>query len=151
MLSGLFKVNSSDVVSETIDGETVIVSLARGTYYSLDQVGASVWNLIEAGATVEAIVDEILKKFDSDPSEMTSATKSLIAQLQAEQLIVVSNETAQPEVVPNTLEEVPVVKQKFVAPVLQKYSDMQDLLMLDPIHEVDKIEGWPAKKAEAAA
>ena len=31
---------------------------------------------------------------------------------------------------------------KFEKPVLQKYSDMQDLLLLDPIHEVDEM-GWP--------
>jgi hypothetical protein len=27
-------------------------------------------------------------------------------------------------------------------PVLNKYTDMQDLLLLDPIHEVDE-RGWP--------
>jgi hypothetical protein len=30
----------------------------------------------------------------------------------------------------------------FVAPVLDKYTDMQELLLLDPIHEVDA-SGWP--------
>ncbi len=30
----------------------------------------------------------------------------------------------------------------FEAPVLESYSDMQDLLLLDPIHDVDDA-GWP--------
>jgi hypothetical protein len=33
-------------------------------------------------------------------------------------------------------------ESKFEKPGLQKYSDMQDLLLLDPIHEVDEM-GWP--------
>jgi len=31
----------------------------------------------------------------------------------------------------------------FVKPILQKYTDMADLLLLDPIHEVDAGQGWP--------
>jgi hypothetical protein len=38
-------------------------------------------------------------------------------------------------------------KLKFVSPVLEKFSDLQELLLLDPIHEVDE-EGWPHKAEE---
>ena len=34
----------------------------------------------------------------------------------------------------------------LAAPVLNKYSDMQDLLLLDPIHDVDEEAGWPTNK-----
>lgn len=148
MILNQFKVNSSDVVSETIDGETVVVSLTKGTYYSLDQVGAAVWSLIEAEVTVETIVSEVLSKFDGDTSEMTRETENLIAQLQAEQLIVPSDASGNTAALRPSDSSEP--KQPFVPPVLQKYSDMQDLLMLDPIHEVDQEEGWPAKKEAAA-
>jgi hypothetical protein len=33
----------------------------------------------------------------------------------------------------------------FVPPSLAKFQDMQDLLLLDPIHETDE-PGWPARK-----
>jgi len=32
---------------------------------------------------------------------------------------------------------------------LQKYTDMEELLQLDPIHEVDKF-GWPSAKPRVA-
>ena len=35
----------------------------------------------------------------------------------------------------------------YVAPTLQKYSDMQDLLLIDPVHEVDET-GWPNRPAD---
>jgi hypothetical protein len=40
-------------------------------------------------------------------------------------------------------------KPRFEPPILRTFEDMQDLLLLDPIHEVDEM-GWPnAKKDEA--
>jgi hypothetical protein len=35
----------------------------------------------------------------------------------------------------------------FQPPTLRKYTDMQDLLLIDPIHEVDDL-GWPGVKAK---
>jgi hypothetical protein len=36
--------------------------------------------------------------------------------------------------------------REFQPPVLESYSDMQDILLLDPIHEVDDKAGWPNPK-----
>ena len=38
----------------------------------------------------------------------------------------------------------------FEAPRLEKYTDMQDLVLLDPVHEVDE-QGWPQQRPEAGA
>ena len=38
-----------------------------------------------------------------------------------------------------------IKKMRFEAPALQVYTDMEDLLLLDPIHEVDEM-GWPSAK-----
>jgi hypothetical protein len=32
--------------------------------------------------------------------------------------------------------------RQFVPPVLERYDDMEDLLLLDPVHDVDA-QGWP--------
>ena len=37
----------------------------------------------------------------------------------------------------------------FDAPILKRYTDQQELLLLDPIHEVDDI-GWPREKEESS-
>ena len=34
----------------------------------------------------------------------------------------------------------------FVVPTLEKYTDMEALLLADPIHEVDEAAGWPKPK-----
>jgi hypothetical protein len=144
-----FMINSPDVVSETIDGEAVIVSLARGIYYSLDQVGVDVWSLIEKGFPADKILTVITQKFDGDVELIESSIKELLSQLCAEQLVT---PIAKKSDIDSTaaFPDLPSTKAPFVPPVLQKYSDMMDLLMLDPIHEVDAVEGWPAKKEGSA-
>jgi hypothetical protein len=34
----------------------------------------------------------------------------------------------------------------FVSPVIETFNDMEELLKLDPVHDVDSMEGWPLKK-----
>ena len=46
-MSATLIVNSPHVVHETIDGETIIIHLGTGTYYSLDGVGADIWALLD--------------------------------------------------------------------------------------------------------
>lgn len=144
-----FKINVPDVVSETIDGEAVIVSLSRGVYYSLDRVGVEAWDLINRGYSLARIVTAIQQTFDGDAELIAQTIQGLLAQLQAEQLIT-AIASSQADAAPAS-EAAPAPKEPFVPPVLQKYSDMVDLLMLDPIHDVDETEGWPAKREETAA
>ena len=33
----------------------------------------------------------------------------------------------------------------FSDPVFEKYDDMADLILLDPVHEIDQEEGWPKR------
>ena len=39
-------------------------------------------------------------------------------------------------------------KLEFAAPVLRKYTDMQDFLLVDPIHQTTDA-GWPEARPEA--
>ena len=43
------RINAPHVVHETIDGETILIHLGTGAYYSLEGVGAHVWGLAVAG------------------------------------------------------------------------------------------------------
>ena len=40
---GRYRVNEPGVIHQSIDGETVIINLDSGAYYSLDAVGAVIW------------------------------------------------------------------------------------------------------------
>ena len=140
-----FRINSPKVTHETIDGEVVIVNLDSGNYYSLDGVGADVWLLIEKAGVLDKIVLGVSDRYEGDRSEIESEVNRLIAELQTENLILLYDMNAPESSASSIMQaDMSATKPAFKAPVLHKYTDMQDLLLLDPIHEVDEM-GWPRR------
>lgn len=136
-----FKINAPDVVSETIDGETVIINLYKGLYYNLNPIGSFIWTLVEAGVPKDEILQSLKQNYSHLNDEDEAGVAQLFDRLLAEELIVEAEPTA-----PATTPVLPA-PASFEAPVLFKYADMQDLLALDPIHDVDET-GWPNQPAE---
>ena len=125
------------VVHETIEGEVVIVNLDKGLYFSIDGVGAHIWAMIVAGNSTNEIrawgtgtfgaVDDVAAEFDE-----------FLADLQGNDLV---REVAEaPGGGDIDLSTTPAAYEK---PALHVYADMEELLLLDPIHDVSGEAGWP--------
>ncbi len=145
-----YKINAPHIVHEIFeDHEAAIINLKSGNYYSLDPVGASVWARIESGLTIDEIVDELLTLYDGDRAEVGREIGRFVEALQVEQLIVAGSDTsAQPKGQRGKIgSNGNGGKIAFTPPILERYNDMQELLLLDPIHEVDET-GWPNRKQE---
>jgi Coenzyme PQQ synthesis protein D (PqqD) len=141
-----FRANTPDVTHEVIDGEAVIINLVTGNYYSLEGEGAEIWTLLISGTAVGAVADQMARSYEGDPSFIRDSVLQLVSQLQREQLILVSNGAEGPAVQDLSHQHADGNgRRPFRATVLHKFTDMQELLILDPIHEVDAT-GWPHKK-----
>jgi hypothetical protein len=71
-----------------------------------------------------------------------------VGELLREELLTLFTEDAEPPEPSSQLAEPePAVVVPFVAPVLRKYTDMQEFMLVDPIHDVDVDAGWPHVKA----
>jgi len=143
-----FRINSPKVIHETIDEETVIANLDTGNYYSLDKVGLEIWSLIEKMTPVSMIIEEFVHLYKSEREDITKAVHRLVNELQQEGLIIMDTSNAVEASAGYGIEDKTKSKeelQNFEVPVLFKYTDMQDLLLLDPIHDVDET-GWPSAK-----
>lgn len=146
-----FRTKSPNVVSEIIDGEAVIINLEKGSYYTLDKAGAVIWRCITAGATGTDIIDSVLQRYDGDAFEIERAVETLLEQMEVESLVL-TDDAPSPQgklqtVTPEADSE--MHKYAFEVPVLNRYTDMEAILMLDPIHEVDKT-GWPNASKKSA-
>ena len=136
-----FRVNTPTVTHEIIDGEAVIINLDSGNYYSLVEEGSFIWSLVEKGASASDVQNAILQSYQGDAHEIDRGVQELLAQLQQENLIVAVDGAGDALDLHAPADENPD-KPLFNPPSLNKYSDMQELLLLDPIHDVDDA-GWP--------
>jgi len=134
-----YRVNTPSVVSETIDGEVIIINLEAGHYYSLNNaVGVHVWSAIDAGHPIDAITAALSDHYAETSDVIGATVTTFVDELATEGLIV----AAALDDKQNTIVLSADNERVFAAPTLQKFTDMQDLLLLDPIHEVDET-GWP--------
>jgi hypothetical protein len=140
MESRHYRVNSPDVILEDFNDEIVIVNLADGNYYSIDATGAEIWAMIQNQATASGIAAQLARAYELDPTIVEPVVTAFIEELLSEKLIVV--EAAPSGENPNFEPAASKEGRPFAAPVLNKYTDMQELLLVDPIHEVDDT-GWP--------
>lgn len=145
----IFRINSPDVIYENVDNEVLIIEFNTGNYYSLDSTGAEIWELLAAGIPVGDIIKALENKYKDGDGDINKAITALIDELQQENLISPGKEmqSADDRQIQSILKTIENTGLDFVTPSLQKYSDMQELLLLDPIHEVDET-GWPAPKKE---
>lgn len=121
------KIKQPPVSHECIDGEVVIINMETGTYYSLTGFAAALWESIVAGATRESLLASI----DADAQHEVHA---FLDELIAEGLL---EDVAPPQIRASEF-------SVYSTPRVEKFTDLQELLMLDPIHEVDAA-GWPHK------
>jgi hypothetical protein len=145
-----FRINGPRIIHETIEEEVVIINLDNGNYYSLDKVGAYIWAFVESGATVGEIAEAITYRCEGGRAVIENAVNQLIAELQQEDLVVLDTAKEHESIMAQVETDPETEKLSFEAPILHKYTDMQDLLLLDPIHEVDEA-GWPTVKPDSTA
>jgi len=82
-----FRLASSEILGKVIDDEAIVLNLATGNYYSLEDSGALIWQRLEAGDSVAQIEERLLQTYQADREEIRSDLESLLQNLLANGLI----------------------------------------------------------------
>lgn len=142
-----YSINAPSVVAEIIDGEAVIMDLRSGRYFSAQDVGSRLWEWIEQGRSRAEMLRLLSAEYDAEPTALASGVDAFIGELVRHELVMESPAATNGHPIA-TPDETPTGRAEFAPPVLHVYTDMRDLLLLDPIHEVDE-GGWPLQKGQA--
>jgi hypothetical protein len=140
-LAARFKINEPDVIAETIDGEVIIINLNSGAYYSSVGSGGAIWQALVANHSVEETLELVAASYGAQRSAIEPEVSQFVSHLIDEGLLVEVGD------LPSSNGVVLATTGVFETPNLSKYTDMQELLLLDPIHDVDPSVGWPFPKA----
>jgi hypothetical protein len=146
LLQQRFGLRGSEVVSELVDDEVVIVDLESGFYYSLQGSGAVVWSLLMAAVSPRDVILRLEELYQAEGGVIEHSIITLLEQLIGENLIVPAgpdHEVTETPLPPLT------AGRPFVVPELGKFTDMEELLLVDPVHDTTEA-GWP-RAADGAA
>ncbi|CAB4324288.1 MAG: PqqD family peptide modification chaperone [Actinobacteria bacterium] len=127
------------VMSEILDGEAVIVDLRTGRYHGAQGVAATAWSVLGRTADLSTIVREVSEVHAPVPTDVEARISAFVDQLLAAELIVeVAGSAASATIVLATVG----ASSPWNDPVLESHNDLEDLLLLDPVHDVGA-DGWP--------
>lgn len=133
-LMAIYQIGSK-ITHESLDGEVIAIHFDTGAYYSLRGSSARIWETLAAAASSP---ETIATRFEGSSGETLIKIETFLKSLCEEGLIkeapeavsVLSEKESKPALLP------------FEDPVFERFNDMRDLLLADPIHEVDE-GGWP--------
>lgn len=77
---------SPNVLFQEIDGQTMLLNIQTERYYSLDEVGTRVWQILEEG-DLNVLVSRLRSEFEVDEATLHADLEKLLDELKAAQLI----------------------------------------------------------------
>lgn len=139
MVGYIYAVRTPSVVSEIIDGEAIIMDMSSGLYFSGGGTACLIWQAILDGLSHDQILANAMAAYPDDP-QAPREIEEFLADAQSRGLISRRPSTSdQPH-------QSGAWSGAWRTPQLTSHEDMQDLIQLDPIHDVDEV-GWPVRKA----
>ena len=133
------------IVHEAFEEEILAINLDTGTYFSLTGSAVTLWPMLLACESVDTIVERFAAAHDGDPDAVKREVLAFLERLHDQQLIGLK---PAPEDARSAETPVPPEGKVPFAPfVIEVFTDMQDLLLLDPVHDAAEA-GWPLAKPE---
>ena len=134
----MYRLNEEKMFYDMAEGQAIVINFSTGVYYGTSSLGSVVLDALIAGASKESILASIAA-LPGCPDDMAAQLDAFIAQLlEKEVLAAVDGEgTAAPAV-----DAAAALQDGFVLTV-DEFAEVQDLILVDPVHDVNVEMGWP--------
>jgi hypothetical protein len=136
-----YRFNDADFAYEAFADEILILNVTEGTYFALAGAVIDAWPYLAGGQPLAAIADALAVRYGVTAITIEADLAAIAGQLADEGILAPTEANAEGFA--------PVAGEGEYRPSsVEKHVDMEDLLTLDPIHDVDQELGWP-KRPEA--
>lgn len=126
------------LAADKFDGEYIIANLDTGLYYSVQGIAVALLDALPF-QDQHAVIRHFSEAMPQHAAVIQSELTPIFQQLLDEQIL---QQVAEAGVEAKDQLSAPTV---YETPRFNRYADMQDLLMLDPIHDVDEA-GWTVQQ-----
>jgi len=132
----MYSINKKKMFCDITDGLAIVINSESGIYYGINSFGTVVFEYLLKGSSPEAILKE-LNKLPNVPADMETRLNVFIKELITQEILVES------ATIENEISFKPeIAEADEYKLILAEYTDAQELLWADPIHDVDEELGW---------
>jgi hypothetical protein len=136
-----YRVSRPRFVDETVDGETLVMDMVKGNYYSCVGASAFAWNALTAGMSPAELAPLLAERYGIAEADATRDVDQFVAALVDEEMLH-PTDTAPDARVDRAALEAAVPPSEYAGLALERFTDLADLILLDPVHDVSEV-GWP--------
>jgi hypothetical protein len=131
-----YALNEEKMFADITDGIAIVINSETGIYYGMDELGTAVFEQLIKGVSQEKVL-AALQSLPNAPADTAVKLENFITDLREKGLIISGDEYST---------EVSFTTPEEFSLTLSEYSDAQELLMADPIHEIKEDTGWTPEK-----
>lgn len=137
-----FQIDRARIQFERFEDETVLINVENGFYYSISRSGSELLQLLDSGYQVAMLVG-IMVDDSVDSVHYSALITRFVEDLILEGILIETFNS------PTTNQSIDIVRplysstEGFEPLILEKFDEVSDLLLIDPIHMVDQQQGWP--------
>ncbi|GHT93542.1 hypothetical protein FACS1894122_08910 [Alphaproteobacteria bacterium] len=133
----MYKLNENEIFCDVADGIAVAINSKTGIYYGLNRFGTAVFELLIKGHSTPNVLNA-LKKIPNIPMDIEKNLHDFINVLLDTDMLLSTDSQTSEEI---RLDANIAVADGF-ALTIDEYADAKELLLADPIHDVEEETGW---------
>lgn len=127
---------------EDFGDEIILVNLHNGAYFSMKGTAAVVWKQLQRSQVMPHFLDQLSATYELGSNSLQSLQQFLHQCVDDELILFDDGEAGHLA----RYDAPQSGKPSLPVPKYDKFTNMQDILLLDPIHDVGEL-GWPHPKA----
>lgn len=85
---------SENVLHQPLDGESVLLDIAGGNYYGLNEVGSRIWDLMQDGHSFSSIVEILMGEYSVGEAVLLRDIRQFLTQLEDTGIISIDDGTS---------------------------------------------------------
>jgi len=78
---------SPTVLAAEVDGEVVMMSIERGHYFGLDDIGSDIWKRLEPPCSFSALIDGLAADYEADRATIAADVRVLLDGMLADEVV----------------------------------------------------------------
>ncbi len=99
-MTATYIARSSAIASRVLAGETMVMSVADSTFFTLNEVASAIWQAADGITPLEDIVTRcICPEFEIAPEEALTDAREFVRELSAHGILLLSDQPISPPVV----------------------------------------------------